>query len=50
MSAQIPQKLGFTALDATLANKPEKTKSIFESAIGMGTELGFMLPFSRKQK
>lgn len=50
MSAQMLEELGFTALDVALANKPEKTKSIFESAVGMGTQLGVMLPFSRKQE
>jgi len=50
MSAQMLQELGFTALDAALASKPEKTRSIFEGAIGMGTELGIMLPFNRKQE
>lgn len=50
MSAQMLEQLGFTALDAAMANKPAQTKSIFESAIGMGAELGVMLPFSRKQE
>lgn len=50
MSAQMLEQLGFSALDVALANKPEQTKSIFESAVGMGTQLGVMLPFSRKQE
>ena len=50
MSAQMLQELGFSALDVAMANKPEKTRSIFESAVGMGAELGIMLPFSRRQE
>lgn len=50
MSAQMLEELGFSALDMALANKPEKTKAIFNSAVGMGAELGVMLPFSRKQE
>lgn len=50
MSAQLLQELGFSAIDAAMANKPEQTRSIFQGAIGMGTQLGIMLPFSRKQE
>ena len=50
MSAQLLEQLGFSALDAAMQNKPEQTRSIFEGVIGMSTELGFMLPFSRKQE
>ena len=50
MSAQMVQELGLSALDVALANKPEKTRSIFQGAVGMGAELGVLLPFSRKQE
>jgi predicted Zn-dependent protease len=50
MSQQMLEQLGFSALDAAMANKPEQTRNIFEGAIGMGTELGIMLPFNRKQE
>lgn len=50
LSALLIQEVGFTALDAALANKPEQTRSLFESAVGMGTQLGILLPFSRKQE
>ena len=50
MSAQMLQELGFSALDVAMANKPEKTRCLFESAVGMGAELGIMLPFSRRQE
>jgi predicted Zn-dependent protease len=50
MSAGMMQQLGMTALDVAMANKSEQTRSIFQSAVGMGSELGLMLPFSRKQE
>ncbi len=50
MSAQMLEELGFSALDMAMASKPEKTKAIFNNAIGMGVELGAMLPFGRKQE
>jgi predicted Zn-dependent protease len=50
MSAGMMQQLGMTALDVALANKSEQTRGIFQSAVGMGTEIGLMLPFSRKQE
>lgn len=50
MSAEMIQQLGFSALDVALANKPEQTRSLFEGAIGMGAQLGVMLPFNRKQE
>lgn len=50
MSASMMQQLGMTALDVALASKSEQTRGLFQSAIGMGTEIGLMLPFSRKQE
>jgi predicted Zn-dependent protease len=50
MSASMMQQLGMTALDVALANKSEQTRGLFQSAIGMGSEIGIMLPFGRKQE
>ncbi len=50
MSAAMMQELGMTALDVALANKKEQTRSIFMNAVGMGTQLGVILPFGRKQE
>ena len=50
MSASMLQQLGMTALDVALASKSEQTRGLFQSAIGMGSEIGIMLPFGRKQE
>jgi predicted Zn-dependent protease len=50
MSAMMVEQLGISALDVALANKPEQTRNLFEGAIGLGSEVGIMLPFSRKQE
>lgn len=50
MSASMMQELGMTALDLALANKKEQTRSIFMNAVGMGTQVGLILPFGRKQE
>jgi predicted Zn-dependent protease len=43
------QGLG-TGLSVALANKPAATQNIFNQAFGIGTAVGVMLPFSRKQE
>lgn len=50
MSAAMVQQMGFSALDAALASKPEQTRTLFEGAVGLGSQIGIMLPFSRKQE
>lgn len=50
MSASMMQQLGMTALDVALSSKSEQTRGLFQSAIGMGSEIGVMLPFGRKQE
>ncbi|MFN8284702.1 MAG: M48 family metallopeptidase [Chitinophagales bacterium] len=50
MSASMMQELGMTALDVALANQKEQTRSLFQTAVGIGTQVGVMLPFSRKQE
>ncbi len=49
MSAAQLQQLGAVAGDLALANNP-KYQQIFDSAYGVGTNLGVMLPFSRSHE
>ncbi len=39
--------LGSVALSEALKNKPEETKAIFQTAFGIGVQLGALLPYSR---
>lgn len=50
MSQSLLTQLGAVGLETALKNKPEQTKALFTSAYGMGTQVGFLLPFSRKQE
>ena len=50
MSQSMIQQFGGLALSAALANKPAQTQDIFLRAYGVGTEVGFTLPFSRKHE
>ena len=50
VSAQLMQQFGFSALDVALANMPDETRNLYLNALGIGTELGLMLPFNRKQE
>lgn len=47
LSQQLLAQLGIQALDIALSQKPELTRQIFLSAVGLGTQIGIMLPFSR---
>ncbi len=38
------------ALDQYMKEKPEKTKAMWMTAFGVGTQVGVMLPFSRKHE
>ncbi len=50
MSQGLAQQLGGTALSVALANKPAATQNLFMQAYGIGSQVGVMLPFSRKQE
>ncbi|MBM3440248.1 MAG: M48 family metallopeptidase [Bacteroidetes bacterium] len=50
MSQGLVQQLGSIGLQVALADKPAETQNIFLLAYGIGTNLGAMLPFSRKQE
>lgn len=47
MSQQILTQFGSVALNEIIKEKPEQTKGIFNSAYGLGSQFGVMLPFSR---
>lgn len=50
MSQGLVQQLGGVALSVALANKPAATQNLFLSAYGVGSNIGVMLPFGRKQE
>jgi len=50
MSMGLVQQLGGVALSVALANKPAETQSMFMNAYGVGSQVGVMLPFSRKDE
>lgn len=50
MSQGLVQQLGGVALSVALANKPAATQNLFMNAYGVGSQVGVMLPFSRKQE
>jgi predicted Zn-dependent protease len=50
MSQGLVAQYGNVALDIALQSEPEKTKSIFLTAYGLGAQVGLMLPYSRKHE
>ena len=50
MSESMIQQLGGVALSVALSKKPAETQDMFLQAYGIGSTVGFMLPFSRKQE
>ena len=50
MSQGLAQQLGGAALSIALANQPAQTQNLFNTAYGIGTNIGVLLPFSRKQE
>jgi predicted Zn-dependent protease len=50
MSQGLLQQLGGVALSVAVANKPAETQNLFLGAYGAGTQLGILLPFSRKHE
>jgi predicted Zn-dependent protease len=47
MSQQMTVQLGGAALSVAIDEKPEKTQNIFMAAYGIGSQIGYMLPYSR---
>lgn len=50
MSQGLAQQLGGTALSIAVANQPAATQNLFLQAYGIGSQVGVLLPFSRKQE
>jgi len=50
MSQGMVQQLGGVALSVALSNKSQETQSLFNQAYGIGSAVGVILPFSRKQE
>ncbi|MBM3914698.1 MAG: M48 family metallopeptidase [Sphingomonadales bacterium] len=50
MSQGILQLMGELAVEVAVANKPQETQDLFLGAYGIGTDLGALLPFSRKHE
>ncbi len=47
MSQGLASQLGGIALAVAIADQPQQTQAIFQTAYGVGTQVGLMLPFSR---
>ena len=47
LSESLLTQMGEVGLSAALQKQPEQTKSLFMGAYGLGTQVGFLLPFSR---
>ncbi len=50
MSQGLVQQLGGVAISVATANKPKETQDLFLNAYGVGSQVGFALPHSRKQE
>jgi predicted Zn-dependent protease len=50
MSTGLIQQLGGVALQVAVASKPAETQNLFMTAYGVGSQVGLMLPFSRKHE
>lgn len=50
MSQGMLQQFGGVALQVAMADKPAETQNLFLNAYGIGTTVGAILPFSRKQE
>lgn len=50
MSQQMLVQFGGIALSEAIKTKPEETQALFQSAYGLGTQYGVMLPYSRQHE
>jgi predicted Zn-dependent protease len=46
----LAQQLGGVALSVAIADKPAATQNLFMAAYGAGSQVGVLLPFSRKHE
>jgi predicted Zn-dependent protease len=47
MSQGLVQQFGGIALDKAIESQPQQTRQIFQMAYGIGSQVGFLLPYSR---
>ncbi|MBN1361114.1 MAG: M48 family metallopeptidase [Sedimentisphaerales bacterium] len=50
MSHQLLVQLGGIAIDQALKEKPEATRNLFSASYGLGSQIGILLPYSRKHE
>jgi len=50
MSQGLVQQLGGVALAVAISSQPAETQNLFLNAYGVGSQVGVLLPFSRKQE
>lgn len=50
MSQGLAQQLGGVALSVAVSSQPQATQNLFMQAYGIGSQVGVLLPFSRKQE
>jgi predicted Zn-dependent protease len=50
MSQGMAQQLGGVALSVALSSQPAATQNLFLQAYGVGSQVGLLLPFSRKHE
>lgn len=50
MSQGLIQQMGGIALSAAISSKPAETQNLFMTSYGIGSSVGVMLPFSRKNE
>jgi predicted Zn-dependent protease len=50
MSQAVVAQFGNIAVNELVRDKPQETKAIFNTAYGLGTQVGVMLPFSREHE
>ncbi|MFY7964393.1 MAG: M48 family metallopeptidase [Chitinophagaceae bacterium] len=50
MSQGLLQQFGGAALAVAIQNKPAETQNLYNTAFGIGTNVGFILPFSRSNE
>jgi len=50
MSQGLLQQMGGLALQVAIAQKPAETQNLFMTAYGLGSTIGVILPFSRKEE
>lgn len=50
MSQELLVQFGGMALNEAIKEKPDETKNIFNSAYGIGSQLGVLLPYSREHE